>query len=331
MLRALMLTGALLSAGIAHAATPPQLVVFIGDQLTYNWWANSPGGFPSNWVNWGTPGVGVANSGGSAAEVLARFQADVSSSAQMFSNPKAPPSIIAHIMVGSVDADIQSAANHQTSGPAFITAIQGLVKVAKAGNIQIIFGLEPQAGTSGYITPFNSVIETIAAQNNIPVINYGDALCECVTALDGGTVTPSNTYLVPNAATGTPPAITSAGYALMTQMVENAIATAGKTLKGGYLQDLEASASAPAPNVNTVYPGAQVQFTPMGEYSNGATESITNTTFYGSTGTWASSNPLVMYVNPQGLAYALSAGTAAITYTSPTGVKFSEWIMYVDN
>lgn len=34
-----------------------------------------------------------------------------------------------------------------------------------------------------------------------------------------------------------------------------------------------------------------------------------------------------MYVNQQGLAYALSAGTATITYTSPTGVKFSEWIM----
>ena len=26
---------------------------------------------------------------------------------------------------------------------------------------------------------------------------------------------------------------------------------------------------------------------------------------------------------------ALTPGTAIITYTSPTGVKFSEWIMYV--
>jgi hypothetical protein len=35
------------------------------------------------------------------------------------------------------------------------------------------------------------------------------------------------------------------------------------------------------------------------------------------------------YVNQQGLAYALSSGTANITYTSPTGVRFSEWTMYI--
>ena len=37
----------------------------------------------------------------------------------------------------------------------------------------------------------------------------------------------------------------------------------------------------------------------------------------------------MMYVNPRGLAYALSPGAATITYTSPAGVKFSEWIMNV--
>jgi hypothetical protein len=42
-----------------------------------------------------------------------------------------------------------------------------------------------------------------------------------------------------------------------------------------------------------------------------------------------SSNPLVMYVNQAGLSWATSPGTAIIRYTSPSGVHFSEWIMYV--
>jgi hypothetical protein len=37
-----------------------------------------------------------------------------------------------------------------------------------------------------------------------------------------------------------------------------------------------------------------------------------------------------MYVSQTGLAWAITSGTAIITYTSPTGVKFSEWIMYVN-
>jgi uncharacterized protein YjdB len=47
------------------------------------------------------------------------------------------------------------------------------------------------------------------------------------------------------------------------------------------------------------------------------------------TGTWTSSNPVVMNINQQGLAWALSSGTTIIRYTSPTGVAFSEWVMYV--
>ena len=54
-----------------------------------------------------------------------------------------------------------------------------------------------------------------------------------------------------------------------------------------------------------------------------------NDNFAGSSGTWASSNPLVMYVNQRGLTWSLSPGAANITYTSPAGVKFSEWTMHV--
>ena len=72
-----------------------------------------------------------------------------------------------------------------------------------------------------------------------------------------------------------------------------------------------------------------MQFTPIGLYSDGSQHPLLNTNVQGSTGTWTSSNPVVMNVNQQGLAWALSQGTTIIRYTSPTGVAFSEWIMYV--
>jgi uncharacterized protein YjdB len=81
--------------------------------------------------------------------------------------------------------------------------------------------------------------------------------------------------------------------------------------------------------VNTVQPSAVVQFTPIGLYSDGSQQVLLNTNFQDSNGTWTSSNPLVMYVSPAGLAWALSPGTATIKYVSPSGVAFSPWIMTI--
>jgi hypothetical protein len=124
----------------------------------------------------------------------------------------------------------------------------------------------------------------------------------------------------------------------MTQMAEATINTFNLKLEGGFLQNVmqpndneEGSSTTPPSNVNGVGPAAVVQFTPVGHYNNGLLEPITNTNFAGSNGTWASSNPLVMYINQRGLAWALSPGTAIITYTSPTGIKFSEWVMNIGN
>jgi hypothetical protein len=120
----------------------------------------------------------------------------------------------------------------------------------------------------------------------------------------------------------------------MTQMAETTINTLNARLAGGYLQNVQQSNddynSGPVPDVNTTAAGSVIQFTPYGHYSNGQVEPMLNTSFVtGSNGTWASSNPLVVYINQDGLAWTISAGTAIITYTSPTGVKFNEWIEYV--
>jgi hypothetical protein len=121
----------------------------------------------------------------------------------------------------------------------------------------------------------------------------------------------------------------------MTEMAQATINTLNAKLTGGYLQNIEQgtpneTTNGPAPNVNAVSPAAVIQFTPYGIYSNGLVEPLLNSSFAGSTGTWTSSNPLVMYVNQKGLAWSLSPGTAIIRYTSPGGVSFNEWVMYVN-
>jgi len=103
------------------------------------------------------------------------------------------------------------------------------------------------------------------------------------------------------------------------------------TLKGGYLQNTQQANGngAAENNVNTVVPGVYIQFTPMGEYSDGTLHPMLNTSFQGANGTWTSSNPLVMYVSPTGMVWPLTPGTATVRYTSLGGVQCSEWIMYV--
>jgi hypothetical protein len=119
----------------------------------------------------------------------------------------------------------------------------------------------------------------------------------------------------------------------MTQMAEATINTLGLALKGGWLQNVQQfngnEDSGPTPDVNTVQPGAVLQFTPTGLYSDGSQQVLLNTNLQGSNGTWTSSNPLVMYVNQSGMTWATSQGTAVIRYLSPSGISFSEWIMYI--
>ena len=197
----------------------------------------------------------------------------------------------------------------------------------------------------------SSVIASYGAANQIPVINYGDALCVCVGSVSAGTLS-----LVPSGSSfgypvnGSGPLIvpspypglidgsyfvpSAAGYSVMTQMAETAINTMNLTLKGGWLSDVEhqdgnLGVNAPTSNVNTVSPHAVLQFTPVGLYSDGSQQPFLNSNFQGASGTWTSSNPLVMYVNQTGQASALSPGTAIIHYVTPGGVPFSEWIMYV--
>jgi GDSL-like Lipase/Acylhydrolase family len=324
---------------VASGATAPPKVVFIGDQFTYNW-ATTPGAFPSNWINQGwnkasatiTPNCFETCQGGTSEATEARFQTDVIN---------LHPAIV-HIMVGSDDADSDDDASVPYIYPDFLNALQTMIQMAKAANIQVILGIESNLWSSEggqNFEPMNSLVATLGAQNNIPVINYGNALCSCVASTGATGIGQNFATLAPYMATipGTSAeAPTAAGYELMTQMAAAVINTFNLKLSGGYLNDVQqengrVGAAQPIVNVNTVSSQAVIQFTPYGQYSGlAAAQPKLNSDYAGATGTWASSNPLVMYVSQTGLAWAITSGTAIITYTSPAGVKFSEWIMYVN-
>jgi hypothetical protein len=331
-----LVLSALFSATATAATTPPK-VVFIGDYVTY-FWASAFAANP-NWINQGSPGVAYFGANSTSQGVLAAFQADVVS---------LHPAIV-HILIGQGDATETHDANWQISDPYFLSNINAMVQEAKAASIKVIMGIEPTNLSDNPIimSQMNSILASYGAANSIPIVNYGDALCGCVGSIilnsgigvdtfqqygGGPFMAPPATSLPFPYDYGLIP--TAAGYTMMTQMAETTIATMNLTLKGGWLQNVQQfndnEDGGATPNVNTVGPASVIQFTPVGYYNDGSQHLLLNSNFQGSSGTWTSSNPLVMYISQTGLAWATSQGTATIRYTSPTGVSFSEWIMYVD-
>jgi Bacterial Ig-like domain (group 2) len=293
-MKAILLTS-LLFAASAHAATPKAAanptIVFVGDQVTSNWPLRQTN---SNWINQGQPNA-------FSVTVAADFQTAIN----------LHPNII-HILVGFVDQqhDIGDAAP-ATITPDLLAALQTMVQEARAANIQVILGLEPTSPAAfGYnyngLSPTNAVVAAYGAQNNIPVISYQS---------------------VETQSTGVPDAT---GYQQMTTLLESVLATRNLTLGGGYLQNYTVGLGQPqSPNQNTMSTGAFVQFTPVGWFNDGSVHSLINTNLVGASGTWTSSNPLVLTLDQTGFGQALTAGTTTIRYTSPNGVAFSEWIMYI--
>jgi hypothetical protein len=230
--------------------------------------------------------------------------------------------------------------------PPFLESnLDQMVKQAQAANIKVVLGLEPLDEQSGNaeLALINAVIAGYGAANHIPVVNYGDTLCGCT--IESGSTGGSTFLNVVNFGFTTDPkdqqdggiVPSATGYALMTQMAETAIATVNNpslTLQSGYLQNIQA----PSPgvdnvgptNVNNVATGSLLQFTPYGSFSDGSLHVLSNTTAGSNNyGTWSSSNPLVMSVSQEGLAFATTAGTAIIHFTAANGVHISEWIMTV--
>ncbi|MGC2398374.1 MAG: GDSL-type esterase/lipase family protein [Acidobacteriaceae bacterium] len=303
----------------AAGAKPPK-VVFIGDTITYNW--GSAFAANSNWFNRGSPGPPTQNQ---AYQILARFQTSVID---------LHPAIV-HILAGTEDLALADDATYATTVQSVETSIMAMVTQAQNANIQVILATIPPllATDSGSTVPvfqpvltlqINAWIESFGLANNIPVVNYHDALCLCVGSTES-TQSSSSMFT----ASGVIPS--ASGYAAMTALAETAVATLALPLDYGYLGNVAApfEQSSPELNATTVPQGTSVQFTAYGVFGHSVAGTMINTDFAGLNGTWTSSQTSVMNVGYNGAAFAVSPGTATITYTSPQGIKFTPWVMTV--
>ncbi len=229
-------------------------------------------------------------------------------------------------------------------------SITQMVAMAKAAKIKVILGTTiylPAGGENlAVATYLNAWLDQYGRANNIPVVNYNAEFCtfQCGAL---GQVTPVYLpqYESSDPATGTS-AISDAGFKLLTQMAQTAIATYGLTIKGGYLSNVELWQESPGqdlccvnpyspppgtttPQVNTVTVGHALLFTPQATWSDGVTRPMLNPNYDGMQGIWSSSNPDVMYINQQGVALSIGPGTTSISFTTANGRHFSPWTMYV--
>jgi hypothetical protein len=311
-------------ASATAATTAAPKVVFVGDYITAQW-ASAFAANP-NWINKGNP---IPNQGGSYY-ALQNFQANVIA---------LHPAIV-HILIGAYDSYAVSAQSALYATPATVANIDAMVKMAQAAGIKVILGTTPPISTndSYYEPQTNAIIFAYGAAHNIPVVDYADMLCGCAS-LNMDLSAPFATSPFMMSTTGPPLPYpfpygllpNTAGYQAMTLLAETAIATENITLTSGWLSNVtlvDAEDVQPVSNVNVAGPPETVQFTAIGYYSDGSEHPMINTNAQGATGTWASSNPLVMNINQLGLAWALSAGTTSITYTAPNGIAFSRWVMY---
>jgi hypothetical protein len=298
---------------VALAVTPSK-VVFIGDALTAAWQIDPSFTANANWVGVGFSG-GAIPAGSETA--LANFQTQVINQHPAF----------VHIMVGYDDALLLD------SFPLYIRLadyeynIQQMVAMAKKANIKVIIGNSVYIPANG-IAPqallfYNAWLDQYGRASGIPVVNYN-------AVISPGTAPYFPGYQV---ATNTVPQVTPAGFAVMTQMAQAAIATYGLTIKGGYLGDVEladANVDNGGPSANNIAAGRAVLFTAYATWSDGVSRPVDNANFDGMTGIWTSSNPNVMYISQQGLAFGIGQGITSISFISASGSHFSPWTMTVN-
>jgi hypothetical protein len=314
-----------------HAQTTPK-VVFTGDNFTLAWQQTSQFTANKNWIGAGVS-VGCCYGTGSG-NVEADFQANVINQHPAF----------VHILTGGSDISlVRDAIPYGVAWHQYEEALVAMVGMAQKANIKVILGNIPTVDTPPIgddpqsVQLFNTWLANYGLTNNIPVVNYHDALCQCV-----GSTSPNDTFAYSLSVQPTTPnqldsIANDAGYALITQMAQIAIQTYGLTIKSGYLSNVVTRYGLvnadPPPSVlsqvNNVVEGETVTFIPQANWSDGGVRPMLNQDFNGLKGTWTSSNPAVMYVNQQGETFAYSAGTANISFRSASGVYFSPWTMTV--
>ncbi|MGC2403780.1 MAG: hypothetical protein WA510_28565 [Acidobacteriaceae bacterium] len=302
----------------AHAQTD---VAFLGGNITYQWQTSGifGGSAPFTFVGYGSKINDEPGPCHETNQVLAVLQSIIASG-------KKP---IIHLMVGADDASDTSTSNPVAwQLQSFGTCFANVVNTALDAKLKLVVGTNPYSPLNN-IDPYNQYIFAYCAAKGIPVIDYQTLLIDRNNNFEG-------TQFMSQPIPGGPASISNKGYAIMNGLADDVLSQAilGATLKAGYLGNdtLEMDGQLPEPqgSVNTVYPGTQMHWQAWGEYSDGSTREIQNANVQHLLGTWTSSNPEVISIDPYGNAWALAPGTASIHFTSLSGVTFNEWIMYVD-
>lgn len=308
----------------AGAQTAPT-VIFAGDELTYNW-SQSPSFLAnSNWTSVAVSGIpyGPGQNNYESGTALSEFQAAVINKRPTF----------VFIETGTSDLAWQSDSTpYGLDWELSAEDIVQMVQMAQQVGIKVILG---NIVTTGFQSDhYNNWLQTFAQAKNVPLVNFQGPL---VNGFYMGYYTSQWQSLITATDSPFPMFITTdAGSQLMTKLAQDAIATYGLKIKGGWLSNtyvvdgLNDEAPPNAPNVNQVNSGGGVQFTPHATWSDGVNRPMMNCPYRGSLGIWWSSNPKVMDVDQHGLAYAYTAGTATIWFRSASGSTFSPWIMNVN-
>jgi hypothetical protein len=303
----------------AHAQTE---VVFIGGNITYMWQRSGifAGSSGYDWVGYGSKVGDAPGPCHETNQVLAVLQTIIASG-------KKP---VIHLMVGADDAADTSNSNPVAGQlQSFETCFAKVVNTALNAKLKIVVGTNPYALINN-IDPYNKYIFYYCGLKGIPVIDYQTLLTRANNNFEG-----TEYSIVPTQA-GQQPSITNKGYAIMNGLADEVITgtIGGVTLEAGYLgneafQLVGQIPPEPQTGVNTVFPGTQMHWYANGEYSDGYTREIDNANPLHLYGTWTSSNPGVVSIDPYGNAWALAPGTANIHFTTLSGVTINEWVMYV--
>jgi hypothetical protein len=310
-----------LTVGAANAQTP---VAFIGGTTMYQWQDSGIfGGSPAyQWEGYGFKVFGPTGPCVETNEALSSLQGIIASGAKP----------VIHLMVGGADAATDDTHTVAQQLQSFETCFANVVTTAQNAKLKILVGTNPFAQRND-IDPYNKFIFAYCTAKGIPVIDYQTLL---VRANDNFEDTrywiPSPIVLNGPQGSGTPPSITSNGYAIMNALADRAIAqyVGGVTLKSGYLgNEYQVNGTPPFTGGNDLPVGVPMHWYAYGQYSDGITQPMANANVLQLYGTWTSSNPEVISIDPYGTAWSVAPGTATIHFTTLSGVTLNEWVMTV--
>ena len=322
----LAIAGTLSCALTVGAANAQTAVAFIGGSTMYRWQDSGIfGGSPAyQWQGYGFKVFSPTGPCVETNEALSALQGIIASGTKP----------VIHLMVGGTDSAIDDYHTVAQQLQSFETCFANVVTTAQNAKLKILVGTNPFSEDNySDIDPYNKFIFAYCTAKGIPVIDYQTLLVRANDNFEDIRYwNPTPIVLGGAPGSGPSPTITSNGYAIMNVLADRAIAqyVGGVTLKSGYLgNEYQVNGTPPFTGANDLPVGVEMHWYAYGQYSDGITQPIANANVLQLYGTWTSSNPEVISIDPYGTAWSVAPGTANIHFTTLSGVTLNEWVMTV--